>query len=161
MKPSSLKERIASVAARRLGLSSTAILPILVAVVTLNKLNSTARAMPTSTSSTEASNAAHIEDFTRRLIHYSFDKRAEPYMQVHKLDPTTATGSNNVTCNDGTQAGYYKRLNIHSKSWIIYLQGGGYCGNEGACQQRWQRTPHLMSSRYWSNSKSGKCHNLI
>lgn len=91
-----------------------------------------------------------------RAIHYHFDQRMEPFMQLHKLNSTTDANSNMVTCNDGSPTGYYKRLNSHSKSWIIYLQGGGYCGGDEACQHRWRHTPHLMSSNYWPTLKSGK-----
>lgn len=86
-------------------------------------------------------------------IEFQFNKQADPSMQLHKL---SISKSNNITCNDGSSIGYYKRLNNHSKSWIIYLQGGGFCASEESCNQRWQRTPYLMSSNYWSKSKTGK-----
>ena len=92
-----------------------------------------------------------------RAIHYHFDQKMDPFMQLHKFNSTQDDNSNNVTCNDGSPSGYYKRLNNHSKSWIIYLQGGGFCGSEEACQHRWRRSPHLMSSNYWPRLKSGKC----
>ena len=28
-----------------------------------------------------------------------------------------------ITCNDGTTAGYYIRRNYHSKQWIVFLEG--------------------------------------
>lgn len=83
---------------------------------------------------------------------YHFSKQLTPFMQVHKLPST----SNNITCNDGSQIGYYSRLNNHSKSWIIYLQGGGFCGSETGCQQRWRRSPQLMTSKFWPTTKTGK-----
>lgn len=75
-----------------------------------------------------------------------------PLMQLRKL----TTNSNNITCNDGSQVGYYERLNSHSKSWVIYLQGGGFCGGQESCQQRWARSAHLMSSKFWPKTKTGK-----
>lgn len=75
-----------------------------------------------------------------------------PFMQLRKL----TTNSNNITCNDGSQVGYYERLNSHSKSWVIYLQGGGFCGGQESCQQRWTRSAHLMSSKFWPKTKTGK-----
>lgn len=116
-----------------------------------NNIIKVVQSRPTSDSEPVAPDPIHT-------IHYHFDKLMDPFMQVHKLDPTK---SNNITCNDGTQAGYYKRLNNHSKSWIIYLQGGGFCGSEEACQQRWQRSPNLMSSNYWPRTKSGKLARII
>lgn len=81
-----------------------------------------------------------------------FERQSDKFMQLHLLEL-----GNNVTCNDGSQAGYYKRLNGHSKSWTIYLEGGGFCGSEESCQLRWQRSPQLMSSKFWPKSKQGKC----
>lgn len=96
-----------------------------------------------------------LHDDPMRTIHYHFEKQMDPFMQLHKFNSSSYHG-NSVTCNDGSAVGYYKRLNNHSKSWIIYLQGGGFCGSEEACQQRWRRSPHLMSSNFWPKSKSGK-----
>ena len=31
--------------------------------------------------------------------------------------------NSNVTCNDGSVAGYYIRRNYHSKRWIVFLEG--------------------------------------
>lgn len=46
----------------------------------------------------------------------------------------------NVRCNDGsTPAMYVSEGNGFDRDkWIIYLQGGGSCGNEAACLDRWQ-----------------------
>lgn len=90
-----------------------------------------------------------------RAIHYHFDQRMDPFMSLHKFNMSDEK-SNTAICNDGSPSGYYKRLNNHSKSWIIYLQGGGYCGSEEACQHRWRHSPQLMSSKFWSSTKSGK-----
>lgn len=84
--------------------------------------------------------------------HHHFNKQINQHMQVHKLAPDQS----NITCNDGSQIGYYMRLNNHSKNWIIYLQGGGFCGSVESCQLRWQWTPHLMSSKSWPKTKTGK-----
>lgn len=89
-------------------------------------------------------------------LHYHFERQMDPFMQLHKFNSTNFRG-NTLTCNDGSPTGYYKRLNKHSRSWIIYLQGGGFCASDEACQQRWRRSPHLMSSNFWQASKSGKC----
>lgn len=115
----------------------------------------TSEIMNSNNNNNNESHNQNLNEFSQKAITptYQFDMQVEPYMQLQKLDPT----SNNITCNDGSQVGYYKRLNKHSKSWIIYLQGGGFCGNEESCQQRWQRSSHLMSSNYWPKTKTGKC----
>ena len=119
-------------------------------------------------SSSSSSPTSQLQDDPIRAIHYHFDQEMEPFMHLHKFAPSSSSSSssssatdsstdgNNVTCNDGSPAGYYKRLNNHSKSWIIYLQGGGYCGSEEACQLRWRRSAHLMSSSFWPQSMSCK-----
>ena len=52
----------------------------------------------------------------------------------------------NVTCNDGTSAGYYIRRNPNSRRWIIYLEAGWFCYDETSCEARWLRLRTLMSS---------------
>lgn len=91
------------------------------------------------------------QDSQTYMSNYVKQQRS-PLMQVRKL----SSAGNNITCNDGSQVGYYQRLNQHSKSWVIYLQGGGFCGSRESCRQRWHRTPLLMSSKYWSNTKTGE-----
>ena len=52
----------------------------------------------------------------------------------------------NVTCNDGSVAGYYIRRNSESSRWVIYLEGGWFCYDETSCEARWHRLRTLMSS---------------
>lgn len=87
-----------------------------------------------------------------QFLQASSQQPRSPFMQLRKLSST----GNNITCNDGSPVGYYERLNSHSKSWVIYLQGGGFCGGQDSCQQRWTRSPQLMSSKYWPKLKTGK-----
>ncbi|XP_065215389.1 palmitoleoyl-protein carboxylesterase NOTUM [Planococcus citri] len=63
--------------------------------------------------------------------------------------------TNNVTCNDGTPAGFYVRKNGNSKKWIVYLEGGWFCYNEENCRERWSRDRYLMSSEHWTPFRSG------
>jgi hypothetical protein len=55
-------------------------------------------------------------------------------------------------CLDGTQAGFYAQLAPKSADkykWVIYLNGGGECDTESACQ--YQTTSALGSSKYFAN----------
>ena len=52
----------------------------------------------------------------------------------------------NVTCNDGSTAGYYIRRNPESRRWIVYLEGGWFCYDKTSCDARWIRLRSLMSS---------------
>lgn len=54
--------------------------------------------------------------------------------------------NNNVTCNDGSSAGYYIRRNSQSRRWVIYLEGGWFCYDKTSCEARWLRLRSLMSS---------------
>ncbi|XP_070569115.1 palmitoleoyl-protein carboxylesterase notum1-like isoform X2 [Ptychodera flava] len=60
-----------------------------------------------------------------------------------------------VTCNDGSPAGYYLRKSFGSKRWLIFLEGGWYCFDDGSCNSRWQSTQSLMSSKGWSAERTG------
>lgn len=51
---------------------------------------------------------------------------------------------------------YYIRRNPASKRWIIFLEGGWYCFNERTCLLRWRNNGHLMSSRWWRESRHGE-----
>ncbi|XP_015784529.1 palmitoleoyl-protein carboxylesterase notum1' [Tetranychus urticae] len=61
----------------------------------------------------------------------------------------------NVTCNDGTKAGYYYRSSIgYSRRWIVFLEGGWYCFSPSTCHQRWLGMRNLMTSAHWPQSRS-------
>ena len=54
--------------------------------------------------------------------------------------------NSNVTCNDGSSAGYYIRRNSETRRWVIYLEGGWFCYDDISCEARWHRLRTLMSS---------------
>ncbi|XP_063225651.1 palmitoleoyl-protein carboxylesterase NOTUM isoform X2 [Bacillus rossius redtenbacheri] len=60
----------------------------------------------------------------------------------------------NVTCNDGSPAGFYLRRSQTSTKWIIFLEGGWYCYDERSCHNRWMRLRHLMTSKQWADTKT-------
>lgn len=49
--------------------------------------------------------------------------------------------SKQALCNDGTAPVYYKHLVEGSSEYLIYLEGGGGCFNETACELRYQQDP--------------------
>lgn len=120
------------------------------------------KSMPTTNIDTSASsnNFQQLNEFQtigeKPLGQYQFTRQKDPYMQLYKINNSYSNNSNNISCNDGSPIGYYKRLNNHSKSWIIFLQGGGFCSSEESCRLRWQQTPQLMSSNFWPKTKLGK-----
>ncbi|KAK1127267.1 hypothetical protein K0M31_003811 [Melipona bicolor] len=61
-----------------------------------------------------------------------------------------------ITCNDGSQAGFYLRKSHGSKRWIIFLEGGWYCYDHKSCRNRWLRLRHLMTSTQWPETRDGE-----
>ncbi|PFX31169.1 palmitoleoyl-protein carboxylesterase notum1a-like isoform X1 [Stylophora pistillata] len=70
-------------------------------------------------------------------------------MKLHHLT------DRNVTCNDGTPAGYYLRKAHGSKRWIVYLAGGEFCTSSESCNARYSKMKYLMSSATWSSFRFG------
>ena len=62
--------------------------------------------------------------------------------------------NDNVTCNDGSVAGYYMRRNYKSQRWIIFLEGGDICYDEESCSGRAYREHYRMSSDRWASEKT-------
>nr|XP_032822776.1 palmitoleoyl-protein carboxylesterase NOTUM-like [Petromyzon marinus] len=60
-----------------------------------------------------------------------------------------------VTCNDGSPAGYYIRKSEGSKRWLIFLEGGWYCHSRESCDARFASLHHLMSSAEWPHTRTG------
>nr|XP_012232577.1 PREDICTED: protein notum homolog isoform X1 [Linepithema humile] len=58
-----------------------------------------------------------------------------------------------ITCNDGSQAGFYLRKSHGSRRWIMYLEGGWYCYDHKSCRSRWMRVRHLMTSTQWPETR--------
>lgn len=62
-----------------------------------------------------------------------------------------------VTCNDGSQAGFYLRKSLKSKRWVVFFEGGWHCYDTKSCRTRWLRLRHLMTSAQWPETRDGKC----
>ncbi|XP_050515661.1 palmitoleoyl-protein carboxylesterase NOTUM [Diabrotica virgifera virgifera] len=58
-----------------------------------------------------------------------------------------------ITCNDGSQAGFYLRRSHSSTKWIIFLEGGWYCYDVHTCRNRWLKQRHYMTSSKWPETK--------
>lgn len=145
-------------------LHSTMLLVLLTTTIVTKSMPTTS-VDTSSTSSLSLNNFHQLNEFQtiggKPLGQYQFTRQKDPFMQLYKISSTKTTenssdSNNNITCNDGSPIGYYKRLNKHSKSWIIFLQGGGFCSSEESCRLRWQQSPHLMSSNFWPKTKLGK-----
>uniref|UniRef100_A0A667XVW7 Notum pectinacetylesterase 2 n=1 Tax=Myripristis murdjan TaxID=586833 RepID=A0A667XVW7_9TELE len=70
-------------------------------------------------------------------------------MRLHHLRNTQ------VTCNDGTAAGFYLKEFRGSRRWLLFLEGGWCCYNKETCDSRYQNIPRLMSSSGWPQTKRG------
>ncbi|KAF7646175.1 hypothetical protein LDENG_00192140 [Lucifuga dentata] len=70
-------------------------------------------------------------------------------MRLHFLKNTQ------VTCNDGTAAGFYLKEFRGSRRWLLFLEGGWCCYSRETCDSRYQNIPRLMSSSAWPQTKRG------
>uniref|UniRef100_A0A3Q4I9Q4 Notum pectinacetylesterase 2 n=1 Tax=Neolamprologus brichardi TaxID=32507 RepID=A0A3Q4I9Q4_NEOBR len=70
-------------------------------------------------------------------------------MRLHYLTNTQ------VTCNDGTVAGFYLKEFRGSRRWLLFLEGGWCCYSRETCDYRYQNIPRLMSSSGWPETKRG------
>uniref|UniRef100_A0A665TAH5 Notum, palmitoleoyl-protein carboxylesterase n=1 Tax=Echeneis naucrates TaxID=173247 RepID=A0A665TAH5_ECHNA len=70
-------------------------------------------------------------------------------MRLHFLKNTQ------VTCNDGTAAGFYLKEFRGSRRWLLFLEGGWCCYSKETCDSRYQNIPRLMSSAGWPQTKRG------
>lgn len=102
---------------------------------------------------TSRSGHSELED-----IHEAFKEHNDVNFRLYKIKNYPG---NNITCNDGSQIGYYTRLNSHSKSWVIYLESGGFCSTKESCLKRWKQYPEMMSSNYWPQTRTGKLHKTL
>ncbi|XP_017101506.2 palmitoleoyl-protein carboxylesterase NOTUM [Drosophila bipectinata] len=87
------------------------------------------------------------------------------YMVMHSASGSTTSGDHsrslkranlvntNITCNDGTHAGFYLRKQPSSKKWIVFLEGGWHCYDLRSCRARWMRLRHLMTSSQWPETR--------
>lgn len=59
-----------------------------------------------------------------------------------------------ITCNDGSQSGFYLRKSTTgSKRWVVFLEGGWHCYDQNSCRARWLRLRHLMTSTQWPETR--------
>lgn len=58
-----------------------------------------------------------------------------------------------VTCNDGSQAGFYLRKSSKSRRWVVFFEGGWHCYDTESCKARWTKSRHLMTSAKWPDTR--------
>ena len=61
-----------------------------------------------------------------------------------------------VTCNDGSQAGFYLRKSPGSRRWVVFFEGGWHCYDHKSCRARWLKQRHLMTSVQWPETRDGE-----
>ena len=66
-----------------------------------------------------------------------------------------------VTCNDGSQAGFYLRKSTKSKTWVVFFEGGWHCYDNESCKSRWTKFRHLMTSAKWPETRENSKLNIL
>eukprot|EP00802_Teleaulax_amphioxeia_P016616 Tamp_16739.p1 GENE.Tamp_16739~~Tamp_16739.p1 ORF type:complete len:446 (+),score=97.56 Tamp_16739:138-1340(+) len=51
-----------------------------------------------------------------------------------------------AVCNDGSRGAYYVHHNPESTTWLVFLQGTGWCWDKASCEQRALESPHTYHS---------------
>ncbi|XP_046398101.1 palmitoleoyl-protein carboxylesterase NOTUM [Ischnura elegans] len=114
---------------------------------------------------TVTSNAVNaMEHLIRFTEHAEVHKPSEAARKVQPLersepnDPRSLKrvflSKSNITCNDGSPAGFYIRKSRGSKEWIVFLEGGWYCYDQMSCQNRWLRLKYFMTSKQWAETRN-------
>ncbi|XP_066155966.1 palmitoleoyl-protein carboxylesterase NOTUM [Euwallacea fornicatus] len=90
--------------------------------------------------------------FTNAIQREIPSKIGPPFRETKPLKKVFLS-NRSITCNDGSQAGFYLRKSSHSKRWIIFLEGGWYCYDHHSCRNRWIKQRHYMTSSNWPETK--------
>lgn len=81
---------------------------------------------------------------------------ATTVMTVQKELKRVFLSNRTVTCNDGSQAGFYLRKSPGSRRWVVFFEGGWHCYDHKSCRARWLKLRHLMTSAQWPETRDGK-----
>lgn len=94
--------------------------------------------------------------FENNSIPYVSSSSSNPNSILHdsyRQDPRSLKrvflSNRTITCNDGSQAGFYLRKSPGSRRWVVFFEGGWYCYDQKSCRTRWLRLRHLMTSAQW------------
>ncbi|XP_065086521.1 palmitoleoyl-protein carboxylesterase NOTUM [Ochlerotatus camptorhynchus] len=93
--------------------------------------------------STEASNTTTMTTTTTTTT----------VMTVQKELKRVFLSNRTVTCNDGSQAGFYLRKSPGSRRWVVFFEGGWHCYDHKSCRARWLKLRHLMTSAQWPETR--------
>lgn len=102
-----------------------------------------------STSETDEDGARYIDSNSiqwRQDNHNTSDSSWPPLKRVFLSNRT-------ITCNDGSQAGFYLRKTLKSKRWVVFLEGGWHCYDNESCKTRWTKYRNLMTSAKWPENR--------
>ncbi|XP_058463036.1 palmitoleoyl-protein carboxylesterase NOTUM [Malaya genurostris] len=76
-----------------------------------------------------------------------------PPRMVQKELKRVFLSNRTVTCNDGSQAGFYLRKSPGSRRWVVFFEGGWHCYDHKSCRARWLKLRHLMTSAQWPETR--------
>lgn len=87
----------------------------------------------------------------------------QPQQQLHNMNNYGGTSkalkrvflsNRTVTCNDGSQAGFYLRKSQGSRRWVVFFEGGWHCYDTKSCRARWLNSRQLMTSAQWPDTRN-------
>jgi len=87
------------------------------------------------------------------------EEQVRPFqVEPMTLRTVSQADSRQALCNDGAPAQYYYRRGQGnaSRSWVIHLQGGGFCNSAASCVDRKRELPELMTSNRLPNTRAGE-----
>ncbi|XP_055843396.1 palmitoleoyl-protein carboxylesterase NOTUM isoform X2 [Episyrphus balteatus] len=133
--------------------TTTTCVCLILSVLILNANNVETRAMAATSSNTTTTTTNTNSTKHRLIIGTNSILRQVEEAQVsndHNRSLKKVFLSNRtVTCNDGSQAGFYLRKSAGSKKWVVFLEGGWHCYDTKSCKARWMKLRHLMTSYQW------------
>lgn len=104
--------------------------------------------LPSSATSVASENAPS-QSIESNSIHRRFQNISARSLFDSRALKRVYLSNRTVTCNDGSQAGFYLRKSTKSRRWVVFFEGGWHCYDTESCEARWKKSRHLMTSANW------------
>ncbi|XP_055915415.1 palmitoleoyl-protein carboxylesterase NOTUM [Eupeodes corollae] len=132
----------------QLSSTATTCLGLILSVLILSANNVESRAMAATSNTTTTNSTKHRLIIGTNSIMRQVEETQSSNDHNRSLKKVFLS-NRTVTCNDGSQAGFYLRKSAGSKKWVVFLEGGWHCYDTKSCKARWMKLRHLMTSYQW------------